>query len=229
MNKLINGDALKIMQDMIDKGVKVDAIITDPPYKLQRPGNTKTESLGTGGWMGQAGKSTEVIGFNTDINFKNWLPLVYDLLNDNSYIFVMTNDFNLIDALNDFKDAGFHFTKLIIWKKPNKVVSPYFMQQKEYIIFGRKGGAKKLNLKGQSDVIETKHMPKIEKKHNSQKPLELMEILVETSTNENQTILDPFMGSGTTGLACKNLNRNFVGIELDKKYFEIAKERIEDA
>ncbi len=59
-----------------------------------------------------------------------------------------------------------------------------------------------------------------------QKPISLMEHLIKIHSNENQTILDPFMGSGTTGVACKNLNRNFIGIELEEKYFTIASERI---
>lgn len=65
-----------------------------------------------------------------------------------------------------------------------------------------------------------------DKKHETEKPLGLLEILVETFTLENQTILDPFMGSGTTGLACLNLNRNFIGIELNENYFEIANLKI---
>ena len=64
--------------------------------------------------------------------------------------------------------------------------------------------------------------------HPTQKPLALIEELVKTYSNENDTILDNCMGSGTTGVACKNLNRNFIGIEKDNKYFEIAKERIEN-
>jgi site-specific DNA-methyltransferase (adenine-specific) len=62
--------------------------------------------------------------------------------------------------------------------------------------------------------------------HPTQKPVALMEYLIKTYTNENETVLDFTMGSGTTGLACKNLNRNFIGIELDDKYYEIAKERL---
>ena len=62
--------------------------------------------------------------------------------------------------------------------------------------------------------------------HPTQKPVALMEYLIKTYTNENETVLDFTMGSGTTGVACKNLNRNFIGIELDKKYFKIAEERI---
>lgn len=65
--------------------------------------------------------------------------------------------------------------------------------------------------------------------HTTQKPISLMEHLIKIHTNLEDTVLDPFMGSGTTGVACKNLNRNFIGIELDEKYFDIAKKRIEDA
>ena len=62
--------------------------------------------------------------------------------------------------------------------------------------------------------------------HPTQKPVALMEYLIKTYTNENELVLDFTMGSGTTGVACKNLNRNFIGIELDEKYFTIASERI---
>ena len=62
--------------------------------------------------------------------------------------------------------------------------------------------------------------------HPTQKPVDLMEYLIKTYTNEGETVLDFTMGSGTTGVACKNLNRSFIGIEMDDKYFEIAKERI---
>lgn len=65
--------------------------------------------------------------------------------------------------------------------------------------------------------------------HPTQKPVALMEYLIKTYTNESETVLDFTMGSGTTGVACKNLNRNFIGIELDEGYFEIAKNRIEEA
>ena len=64
--------------------------------------------------------------------------------------------------------------------------------------------------------------------HKTQKPLKLFEYLIKTYTNEGETVLDNTMGSGTTGVACLNTNRNFIGIELDDKYFEIAKQRIKD-
>lgn len=80
-----------------------------------------------------------------------------------------------------------------------------------------------------SDILEFNVVPNRKGKlHPTQKPIELLEWLVKTYTNENDTVLDNCMGSGTTGVACKNLNRNFIGIEMDDKYFNIAKDRIEN-
>ena len=64
--------------------------------------------------------------------------------------------------------------------------------------------------------------------HPAQKPVELLERFIRVSSAENDIVLDPFMGSGSSGVACKRLNRNFIGIELDKNYFDVAKERIEN-
>jgi site-specific DNA-methyltransferase (adenine-specific) len=70
---------------------------------------------------------------------------------------------------------------------------------------------------------------KVADDHLTLKPIKLMEHLVNLFTKKNDVVLDCFMGSGTTGVACKNLNRNFIGIELDENYYKIAKERIENA
>lgn len=80
-----------------------------------------------------------------------------------------------------------------------------------------------------SDVLEFNVVPNRNGKvHPTQKPIELLEWLVNTYSNENDLVLDNTMGSGSTGVACRNLNRNFIGIEKDEKYFEIAKQRIEE-
>jgi site-specific DNA-methyltransferase (adenine-specific) len=85
---------------------------------------------------------------------------------------------------------------------------------------------------GVNDYIYPKNIQKFNNRtkglHPTQKPIVLIEYLIKTYTNENETVLDFTMGSGTTGVACKNLNRNFIGIEMDDKYFEIAKKRIEE-
>jgi len=84
------------------------------------------------------------------------------------------------------------------------------------------------NLKYPKSIISFQKDHPSKMVHPTQKPIELMEWLIKTYTNENETVLDFTMGSGTTGVACKNLNRNFIGIEKDDKYFEIAKNRIEN-
>ena len=80
-----------------------------------------------------------------------------------------------------------------------------------------------------TSIIEISNANQKAKVHQTQKPVALMEYLIKTYTNENETVLDFTMGSGTTGVACENTNRKFIGIELDKTYFEIAKNRIEKA
>ncbi len=85
-------------------------------------------------------------------------------------------------------------------------------------------------LSGSDDYIYQPNILKISMQrgiHPTQKPVPLMEYLIKTYTNEGDTVFDGFMGSGTTGVACKNLNRNFIGCELDEGYFKIAQERIE--
>ena len=91
----------------------------------------------------------------------------------------------------------------------------------------RKGKAKNINNMGTKNVLEINNILGGKKTHPTEKPVELNKIFINNSTNENDTVLDLFMGSGSSGVACKELNRNFIGIEIDEKYFNIAKERIE--
>ena len=86
--------------------------------------------------------------------------------------------------------------------------------------------ATKVNPKTVLKFKSVPNTPKGNKQHPTQKPVDLMEYLIKTYTKENETVLDFTMGSGTTGVAAKNLNRNFIGIEQDEKYFKIANERI---
>ena len=100
------------------------------------------------------------------------------------------------------------------------------MQQLEFILLLRKGKARNINNMGTSNCLE---IPNIigKKKHPTEKPVDLMQIFIENSSNVGDTVLDLFMGAGSTGVACINTNRNFIGIEIDKEYFDIAKQRIE--
>lgn len=99
------------------------------------------------------------------------------------------------------------------------------MKQVEFILYFWKGKAKTINNPSSSNLVSFGGAS--DKTHPSEKPVSLMKLLIENSTQKGDTILDPFMGSGTTGVACAELNRKFIGIEKEEKYFDIAKKRIE--
>ena len=167
---------------------------------------------------------------HNDIDCSKYAPEFYRILKDGSHCYIMTNHINLINMLNTFTNAGFHFIKSIIWNKGNKIMGTCYMSQFEYILFFRKGRGKKINHCGTSDILSIpNHKTKgIDGKnlHDTEKPVELMKILIDNSSQPDEIVLDPFMGIGSAGIACKMLNRRFIGIELDENYYKIAKDRI---
>ena len=237
ISNLIYGECLEELKHINNESI--DLIVTDPPYKT-----TPRGSAGNSGGMLQKdiNKKGQVFTYN-NIDCSKYAPEFYRVLKDGSHCYVMTNHVNLIHILNTFTDLrtdeekkndvkpyGFHFIKSLIWDKGNKIMGQYYMSQFEYILFFRKGKGIKINNCGTSDIIS---VPNIKTKgadgknlHDTEKPVALMEILVSNSSQENGVVLDPFMGIGSTGIACQNLGRQFIGIEIDKNYYEIAKQRI---
>lgn len=224
MIDLRQGDCLEVLKSMPSESI--DLIVTDPPYKTTSRGNA-----GNSGGMLQKeiNKKGQVFNFN-DIDCEKYASEFYRVLKDGSHCYIMTNHINLIHILNTFTANGFHFIKSLIWDKGNKIMGQYYMSQFEYILFFRKGKGIKINNCGTSDILSVpnKKLKDTNGKnlHDTEKPVNLMKILIENSSAENELVLDPFMGIGSTGVACVNTNRNFIGIELDQEYFEIAKERI---
>ena len=227
MIQLYNGDCLELMKNIPDGSV--DLVLTDPPYPTTSRGNA-----GNSGGMLQKeiNKKGKVFEHN-NIDCTEYAPEFYRVLKDGSHCYVMTNHINLIKMLNVFTDCGFHFIKSLIWNKGNKIMGQYYMSQFEYILFFRKGYGKKINNCGTADILSVPNKKTKDENgkniHDTEKPIELMQILIENSSNENDVVLDSFMGVGATALACINTNRNFIGIELDKGYFDIAEKRINEA
>lgn len=204
----------------------IDLIVTDPPYKTTARGNA-----GNSGGMFQKkiNKQGQVFNFNS-IDCEQYAPHFYRILKDASHCYIMTNHKNLIHMLNTFTKCGFHFIKSLIWDKGNKIMGQFYMSQFEYILFFRKGRGLRINHCGTSDILS---VPNIKLKgidgknlHDTEKPVELMKILIDNSSQPNGIVLDPFMGIGSTGIACKESNRQFIGIEIDPQYYNIAQERI---
>ena len=226
MIKLLQGDCLELMKNIPDESI--DLIVTDPPYKVSSRGNAGN----TGGMLQKKiNMSGNVFTYN-DIDCDEYAPEFYRVLKDGSHCYVMTNHINLIHMLNTFTDCGFHFIKSLIWDKGNKIMGQFYMSQFEYILFFRKGRGVKINNCGTSDILSIPNIKTKDKNgnniHDTEKPVDLMRILIDNSSKEGETVLDPFMGVGGAGVACKKLNRNFIGMELDENYFKIAKERIEN-
>lgn len=238
---LFNGDSRKVLDALISKGIKVDMIFTDPPYRTSSRGNNGN----SGGMLGKSLNLQGRVFEHNDIEVSEYASRLYKLLKDGGHCYIMTNHVNLIEMLNTFTDVrsdseklykikpyGFHFIKSLIWDKGNKIMGQYYMSQFEYILFFRKGDGRKINNCGTSDILS---IPNKKSKaedgsnlHDTEKPVELLDILISNSSNESGLVLDPFMGIGACGVSCSKLNRRFIGIELDKSYFDIAKKRLED-
>lgn len=236
VNMLYNDDCITVLDNMIQNGDTVDMIFTDPPYRVTSRGNA-----GNSGGMLQKkiNKAGQVFEHNS-IEIEDYLPKFYKVLKETGHCYIMTNHKNLthfLKVIDEWKDPvtkeGFHFIKSLIWDKGNKIMGQFYMNQFEYILFLRKGAGKKINNCGTSDLISIPNKKTKDETgkniHDTEKPIDLCKILIENSSNPSETILDPFMGVGACGIAAKQLDRNFIGIELDSSYYEIAKSRIENA
>jgi len=234
MNEYHNKDSMQVMENILEAGVKVDLIVTDPPYKITARGNGGT----SGGMFQKKEVNNGKLFKKNDLEIQEWLPKLYNILKDNSHCYIMTNNKNIthylktIDEMyfNDDKKQKFHFVKNLIWVKDNKIMGQSYMSQFEYIIMLRKGKHKKINNCGDSDVLVVKNKKLKDENnktmHDTEKPIELMETLIKNSSNENDVVFDPFMGIGATAIASKNLKRYFIGCEIDEKYFEITVKRL---
>lgn len=236
---IYNADCMDIFKDIEDE--TIDCVVTDCPYHIISGGcttdNEKSNNYSEPSGIIQkrrGGMSVDSIEFSrqgklfeyNDIEFSEWMPELYRVLKMNTHCYVMINPRNLKELWQAAEDAGFTFQNLIVWDKGNSTPNKYYMNCYELILMLRKGGAKNINNMGTTNILRVPNITHI-KVHPTEKSVELMKILVENSTKEGDIVLDPFMGSGSTGVACKETNREFIGVEIDEKYFSVAKDRIE--
>lgn len=224
LNKIYNMDCLEGMKQIENESVNL--IISDPPYKTTARGHA-----GNSGGMLQKeiNKKGNVFKHNSILP-RDYARYLFNRLKDGGHCYIMTNHVNLIEMLNEFKSVGFHFIKSLIWDKGNKIMGQYYMSQFEYILFFRKGIGVKINNCGTSDLISIpNNKTKIDGNniHDTEKPIELMKILINNSSKEGDLVLDPFMGSGTTAIASLQINRRFIGFEIDEEYHSISEKRLE--
>ena len=216
--KLIHGDCLEEMRKLADDGVKVDMICTDPPYLM----NYKT-----GRRRDKTHDFCKPIANDTNFELiKDIMPLLFELLNQGGAIYMFCNA-NHIDYFKQQIEQHFTLKNILIWVKNNWSAGDLkgtYAKQTEFILYAVKG-RHILNGARDTDTLYYNRVVGNMQLHQNQKPVDLCKYLINKSSNENDTVLDCFMGSGSTGVACLQTNRNFIGIELEEKYYNIAKKR----
>ena len=216
---IYNADCLKVLKDMPTESV--DLMVTDCPYRICNCGNPGCGGMLSGKYRGQ-GRVFE----HNDIGFTDWLPECYRVLKNDTHAYIMINPRNLKDLQVACENTGFRFQQLLIWDKGNVTPNRWYMNSCELILMVRKGKAKPIADKGTPNILR---IPNVRGKvHPTEKPVELMEVLIKNSSQEGDTVLDPFMGCGSTIIAAEKLNRNGIGIEIDPKYYEIAEKRLQN-
>jgi site-specific DNA-methyltransferase (adenine-specific) len=248
---LYNQDCLVVLDELEENSV--DMIFADPPYMLSNNGftceNGKMVSVNKGKWD----KSK---GFEDDLIFhQTWLEKCKRVLKSNGTIWISGTYHSIYQCGFLLQKLNFHILNDISWFKPN--ASPnlscrFFTASHETLIWARKDkkakhyfdyksmkdgnfpedNLKKSNLQMRSvwSIPTSKPSEKIFGKHPTQKPLSLLKRIVKASTDLNSVIVDPFNGSGTTGVAVLEVgwNRKYIGIELDKNYIDLSIKRFED-
>lgn len=223
--ELWNEDCLNIIKTIPDNSVNL--VITDPPYKLNKTTGSMTSTSKAEKWQGNLKAGDKTANIINMVKFSEWLPEVYRVLKKDAHCYIWINDKNLVDLCNEAEKVGFKLHNILVWKKNNVTPNRWYMKNCEFILFLHKGKSFPIKNMGDAQLYECDNINGKDKLHPTQKPIEYLERLIINSSNEFDTVLDCFMGSGSVGVACKNLNRKFIGIEKDEKYFKIAKERIE--
>ena len=190
----------------------------------------------TGGGKGDGVNSKRpkgILSENTQLmsvpKFEDWLPNLYRVMKEGSHIYLMCNFKNLNDLMNKTEIVGFKHVNLLVWEKNNCTPSQFYMKNCEYTLLLRKGKSKYINNIGDSKTVHKFNNIIGNKVHPTEKPEQLMKFYVENSSNVGDTVLDMFMGSCSTGVACLNTNRKFIGVEMNEGYFDIGVKRMQES
>lgn len=235
--KLYNQDCIVAMKNIEEKTVSL--IVTDPPYNLgnfMRNRDTNLKKMrdnffGSAGW--------------DDMEFDDWVKSMDAFFNATARVLKKGGSMIVFMAIIKVETIiklaekhGFYYKTTGIWHKTNPMprnMNLHFVNSTEaWVYFTYKTRTGTFNNEGAlfHDFIETSVTPTNERrygKHPTQKPEALLQHFVELLSNPGECVLDPFMGSGTTGVVSKRADRDFIGIELDTTYYNIASKRIQEA
>lgn len=207
----------------------VDVVCTDPPYRVTSGGFGASSGALAGGFSGWIKDAYDNKGsiVDCDIEFDEWMPLVFTALGEQSHAYFMVNGRNLKDMQSAGENAGFRLHTILVWDKRAALPNKYYQNVTEFGLFMFKGKARTINNPSSKNLISI--FQRDESPHPTEKPVELMRYWIENSTTAGGLVLDPFMGSGTSGVAAAQAGRRFVGIESDPRWFDVACVRLEKA
>lgn len=215
-NVVLHGDCLELMKDIPDKSI--DLILTDPPYGMNYQSARRT-----------ATPQFKKIENDTNIDwFPEFIKECYRVLKDDRHIYIFCNDYFISEFRSLVEDAGFKPKRTLVWVKNNHTSGDLlgdYANKTEFITYAQKG-RRLLNNGRDTNVLNFARVGKLE--HPTQKPVDINEFLIGKSTFEGEVVLDPFAGSGTTGVAARNTNRNYILIEKEQEYIEIINKRLSE-
>jgi len=225
LNKIHLGDSLDLLSKVPDNSI--DLVVTDPPFIVDTSRAGKSNHLQGGSISKKLCLGLDEIcdGFDIDAHLGEWERVLKKF---NAFIFCSNKQ---ISSLMKWGEDRGYITTCLVWWKNNAppLCNGNWISNIEYCIHIREKGA---TFQGASDVKSKVHRESIvrsEFNHPTVKPMELIKKHIRIGSNENDIILDPFMGSGTTANACIQLDRQFIGYEIEPKYHKIACERVERA
>jgi len=255
LNHIYLGDCIIIMkQEIVDESV--DLIYADPPYNLSHKDLKLTNNQTGGPFykMNEDWDKWEYEKYLTFT--EEWLSEAKRILKNNGSLYISCTLHNIAEIITIAKKIGFKLNNIITWYKTNpmpNITKRTFTHSTEYVLWFVKGKNWKFNykelkefnphktrdgkLKQMRDFIDFIELPTVQGKerikdnsgralHPTQKPEKLIELILIASSDENDVVLDPFFGTGTTGVVASRLKRNWIGIEINDKYFRAAYERI---
>ncbi|HEY4057857.1 MAG TPA: site-specific DNA-methyltransferase, partial [Kofleriaceae bacterium] len=215
--QLTRGDAVAWLRTLPSESI--DLVVTDPPYESLE----KHRAIGTTTRLKHSkASSNDWFEIFPNARFPELFAEIYRVLKNNSHFYLLCDQETMFVAKPLGEAAGFKFWKPLIWKKDRIGMGYHYRAKYELVLFFEKG-KRKLNDLGIADVLE---FPRVLDGYPAEKPSALTSVLVSQSTQPGDLVIDPFMGSGSTGVAAITQGRNFAGNDLCQEAIDITRKRL---
>lgn len=219
LNEIYLGDAYELIKKMPDN--YVDLIVTDPPYEIVAGG-------GGGAFGADKHSYHKDVSLKLNYGITNEILTEFERVLKHTNIYLFCNKNQLLQYLDFYKEKN---VDILVWNKTNTIptISNKYLSDLEYIVFARGKGVPMFNTWETSSKLFQTTTNKSDKSlydHPTIKPESIIQNLILNSSVEDDIVLDPFLGSGTTAAVAKKLSRNYIGFEIEENYFNIAKDRL---